>query len=381
MQNTLEQELAAELFNPENLRCPYSVWKRLRTEQPVLRCPLPGTDKWIYIVSRRQDIEYVCSNPALFSSTHDPDVYRWGQLPPEFDPVFEDGGFRLPLTLVNTDPPVSQFWRRIITEALKPGAVKAMKPDLQGLIDSLLDALPLDEIVDFKRDFAVPFPIDTITYVLGLPREDRDFIFEFTNEIIKMVDPVTPLEIAMDAARAVVHGEKYLAPKVLEYRERPLDNLLSAVSNTRYESGELLSMEDALSVTFTTVVAGNETSRNTIVYAVYQLAKRREIWDALKENPDAVPTFVEEALRQASPAAAVPRRATCDTEVAGVPIPEGSSLFLLWGSANHDEEVVQRPEMIDLTRSDARRHMAFGFGVHHCAGIHLAKPSGSSIAV
>jgi cytochrome P450 len=365
--------LAELFFQPVTLSAPFAMWKRMRREQPVLRARLPGTDKDVFFVTRREDIEYVAAHTELFSSRHDPAVYRWGNLGPEFDPVFRDGGVRLPSTLVNTDPPISLFFRKVVLDALSPVRVRAMRPHLQAMTENLLDTLPTSATVDFKQEVAVPLAIDAISYVLGLSQSDRDFIFEFTNAVNRVVDPLTPLPQALEAAARFVAAQKYLIPWIESLREAPSQTMLSAIANTRRQDGALLPMEEALSMAFTVIAAGNETTRNSMIFAAYTLASRPDLAARLRETPEMIPNFVEEALRVGSPSGTVPRTALCDTDLAGTPIPAGATLFLLWGSGNYDEAAIDSPETFDLGRPNVRKHLSFGHGVHYCAGVHLAR--------
>jgi cytochrome P450 len=362
-----------ELFAEPVLRCPHALFARLRAERPLLSLSDGADGPGVYLATRRADIEAICGDPETFSSTPDPAVYRWGALGPEFDEVFAGGGFRLPYTLVNSDPPKAQDYRRIVTEHLGFSRVAALEPRLSALLEPMLQALTPGVAVDFRLAVAVPFPIDAIGLVLGWDRSERDFVLRLTTQIITLVDPITPIETALEAARGLVEGQAHLIPKLEALRRGGNDGLLSAIANGATREGRALTLAESVSMAFTTIVAGNETSRNAILFAVFLLATRPDLWRRLQQDRSQVPAFVEEALRLASPAAVVPRTVTRDVELHGTRLPRGATVFIHWGSANRDERRLDRADEVDLDRPSVRGHLAFGFGLHHCAGLHLAR--------
>jgi cytochrome P450 len=367
-------ELTAEIFAPENLSCPHAIWAKLRDQCPVTKVALPQPQEGVFLVSRKTDIEFVASHPEIFTSEADTRVWRWGgDLGPDFHDIFADGGFDLVHTIVTSDPPRAHKYRMIALEALSPAKVKVRAPALQGIIDELIAAMPEGEAFDFRAAFSVPLPLRAILNVFGLPQADGDFIYWFTCEHLSLVDPTTPLAKAQDNARALVQAQKYLAAKINQCRASPADNFLSYVANWRDAAGNLLSMEEAFSMAFVTLIGGNETTRNALSTAAFLLAQDRALWDRLVAEPALVPAFCEEVVRYGSPATMTPRQVKADTELAGTPMPEGAAVYILWGSGSHDERFFEAPEQIRLDQKNGRAHTSFGSGVHHCAGVHLAR--------
>jgi len=362
-----------EVFTPTALACPHPVWRRLRQEAPVHQVHLPGIAADTYLVSRKSDIEYVCQHPEVFSSHPDPAVWRWGDLGPEFAPIFAEGGYRIVDTIVTSDPPEAARYRKIMNEVLSVSRVHALQPVIQGIIDELLAAIPDGEPVDFRAAFAVPLPLKVIAAILGLPPADSEFVYWFTTEYMMLVDPSTPLERAKQAAKAFVEAQKYLASRIAAYRSVPADNFLSLIANARGDDGERLTMEEALSIAFITTIGGNETTRNALATIAYLLAAQPSLWEALREDERKIPRLVEEGVRYGSPAATTPRRVLRDTELGGVRLPAGATLFMLWGSGSGDETHFEDPAQIRLDRPNWRNHTSFGHGLHHCAGLHLAR--------
>jgi cytochrome P450 len=367
-------DVTGEVFDPGNLSCPHAVWAKLRDQCPVARVSLPQPEEGVFLVSRKADLEFVAAHAELFTSEVDTRVWRWGgDLGPAFAEIFADGGYPPVHTVVTSDPPRAHIYRTIVLEALSPVAVKARGPVLQGIIDALIAAMPDGEAFDFRAAFTVPLPLRAIITVFGLPLEDADFIYWFTCQHLSMIDPVTPLGVAQDNARALVSAQKYLAPKIEAYRVRAADNFLSYVANWRDPEGNWLSMAEALSLVFVTLIGGNETTRNALTTAAFVLARDRALWDRLVADPALVGAFCEEVVRYGSPATMTARQVVQDTELSGTAMPKGAAVFMLWGSGSHDDRFFDAPEQIRLDRKNGRNHTSFGAGIHHCAGIHLAR--------
>ena len=367
--------LGEELFTAQSMSCPHALWRRMRDESPVPKVKFSHSGKAGYLVTRKQDIEFVASHPEIFSSEVDASVWRWGNdFGPEFADIFADGGYQPVHTIVTSDPPRAQKYRKIVLEALSPARIGARRPALQAIVDGLIGKLPGDGVAfDFRKCFAIPLPLSAIMDVFGLPESHADFIFEFSSDFLSLVDPTTPLTTARENAKSLVAAQKYLAPMIERYRAEPADNFLSFVANVRDDEGRVLSLAEALSIALITVIGGNETTRNALATAAYELARRKDVWSALKLEPAKVAAFAEEIVRYGSPATVTPRQLLQDAELAGTKMPKGAAVYILWGSGSHDERAFDGPESIRLDRKGGRNHTSFGFGVHHCAGIHLAR--------
>lgn len=367
-------DLTAEIFTPANLSCPHATWAKLRDQCPVPRVNLPGPDAGTYLITRKADIEFVASHPEIFASEVSPDVWRWGSdLGPDFADIFADGGYTPIHTVVTSDPPRAHKYRMIALEALAPARVKKRAGDLQKIVDDLIAPMPEGEVFDFRAAFTVPVPLQAIISVFGLPLEDSEFIYDFTCAHLSMVDPITPLETARDNARLFVAAQKYLIEKLDQYRKAPEVNFLSYIANWRSKEGEALSTEEALSMAFVTLIGGNETTRNALSTAMYVLARDPELWARLDADRDLIPSFCEEIVRFGSPATMTPRQVVQDTVLNGTPMAKGAAVYVLWGSGSHDDTAFDAPGEIQLGRPNGRAHTSFGYGVHHCAGIHFAR--------
>lgn len=358
-------------FEPDHLSAPAEGYALMRQEAPIFRLPLPGPSP-VFIATRKKDIEAIARDTGTFSSHPVPSVWRWGEFDPEIADIFKEAGYKVVQTLQATDPPVSLAYRGIVEQALNRKKVIAMEPEISAIIDRLMAALPDGERVNFVDAFSVPLPLEVICLILGMPYEDAAFLKFYSDEFTHLVDPVHPLSRALEATKTIVKGYKYFAQMIERLQRTPEDNLTSAIANAEID-GRPLTMEERLSMVHVLIIAGNETTRNALSSAMFVLATRPDIWAVIAANPERIPDFVEEVLRVHAPAATTPRTVMKDTQMHGVDLPRGSSLFVMWASAGQDEATFEAPMAFDMDRKNKRGHITFGMGVHHCVGSFLAR--------
>jgi len=249
-------------------------------------------------------------------------------------------GFPSVPTLLLNDPPAHTRYRRMVQKALTPRALAWMEPLVADVADELVKGLPDATAIGFIEAFARPLPVWAISRVLGLPDDRRDDVHCWT-----------------DAATATIGAQ--LAPERWPQVERDLlDYQLTMASEL--ERRELM-------------VAGNESSLRLLADIVWQLDARPQEWERVRADPERARGIVEEAVRLASPSAAVFRRVVRDTALGGVSLPAGSTLVVSLLSANRDESVFPDGDRFRPGRPPAQRHIAFGQGIHACIGSVLAR--------
>jgi cytochrome P450 len=361
-------------FDPAHLSSPHAGWALLRREAPVYRVHMPQVRVPVYLITRRQEIAHITSHPELFSNSPEPSIWRWGDFEePEIAAVFKEAGYKVVPSLQTAEPPLAQQHRKLLEDALSRREVAALKADIAALIDQLIDGIESEKPFDFVDAYSVPLPLLVILRLLGIPYDQHDFFRKYTDEFAFLLDPTSSTARAAEAAKTIVAGYRYFEQEILKYRERPANNLMSAIANGRFLDDQPASMAEALSICNNTVIAGNETTRNSISSAMFLLARRPDLWQRLKSDRNLAPNFVEEILRYAAPANTTPRRVLADTELAGVKLSKGSCLFILWGSGSLDETVFDCPEAFDIERKNNRAHTTFGLGGRHCPGNILAR--------
>ncbi|MBS0254440.1 MAG: cytochrome P450 [Proteobacteria bacterium] len=223
---------------------------------------------------------------------------------------------------------------------------------------------------DFVEEIAVPYPLIMITSILGLPDSDAPLVLRLTQELFGAQDP--------ERQRSGDHGQAvameffgYLAGVVAERRKEPRDDLMSVVANARLH-GEPLSDMDTLSYGMLLAAAGHDTTSSSVGVGMMQLARNPQEFARLKNDPALIPAAAQEIFRWATPVRHFLRTAAVDTELAGQSIMAGESVCMMYLSGNRDEQAFPEPDRFRVDRSP-NRHVAFGYGAHHCLGRILAE--------
>lgn len=352
---------------------PYPVYAALRETEPVRRMP-DGS----FFLTRYADLVAVYRDAATFSS--DKHV--------EFAPKYGAGS---PLyehhttSLVFNDPPLHTRVRKLIMGALTRRAIADMEPGLIALVDSLLDRIDTQGGGDLIEDFASAIPVEIIGNLLGVPHAHRGPLREWSLAILGALEPVPTTAQHAAGNRSVTEMLDYLRTLVAERRQRPGDpehDVLTRLIQGE-ASGEQLSEVELLQNCIFLLNAGHETTTNLIGNGLLALqecpAAQAQLLHALNGGAaaqEAVLTLaVDEFLRFESSNQLGNRRALRACSVGGVELPEGALVTLCIGAANRDPAQFAAPETLALTR-DPNKHLAFGFGIHQCAGLSLARLEG-----
>jgi cytochrome P450 len=343
---------------------PYPVYAALRRDEPVK--PMPDGS---YFLTRHVDVEAVYKDAARFSS--DKRV--------EFRPKY--GATPLyahhTTSLVFNDAPLHSRVRRLIAGALTPRAISGLEPSLVALVDGLLDSIARKERFDIIDDFAAAIPVEVIGNLLGVPRDERGPLRGWSLAILGALEPAPSAEQLAAGNRAVDEFIAYLQRLVAERRRRPgsaeTDVLTRLIGSEG--DGERLSEAELLHNCIFILNAGHETTTNLIGNGLHLLASWPQERARLLAEPALIATAVEEFLRFESSNQLGNRITTDAVTIGGVAMPAGTPVTLCIGAANRDPALFADPDRLDIGRSP-NRHLAFGFGVHHCAGAVLARLEG-----
>jgi cytochrome P450 len=366
------QEIAAgfdlRALPPDFYANPYPVYRVLRETQPVRRMP-DGS----FFLTRYADLVAVYRDAQTFSS--DKKV--------EFTPKY---GVDAPLlehhttSLVFNDPPLHTRVRKLIMGALTRRAITDMEPRLASLVGRLLDAIAAQGGGDLIDDFACAIPVEIIGDLLAIPHEDRGPLRGWSLAILGALEPrLTPQQEAL-GNRSVTEFTDYLHGLVVQRRRHPGDpehDVLTRLIRGEGETGEQLRESELLQNCVFILNAGHETTTNLIGNALVALQEWPDAKAALLQKLDAgrdvdLSPQVDEFLRFESSNQLGNRRATRSCSVGGVDLPQGALVTLCIGAANRDPAQFAEPDRLDLERAD-NRHLAFGFGIHQCAGLSLAR--------
>lgn len=223
---------------------------------------------------------------------------------------------------------------------------------------------------DFIESIAVPYPLIMITSILGLPDSDALLVLRLTQELFGAQDP--------DRQRSGEYGQdvvmeffQYLGSVVEQRRAQPAEDLMSVLANATL-NGEPLPPITTLSYGMLLAAAGHDTTSSSVGVGMMQLALNPGEFAKLRANPALIPDAAQEMFRWATPVRHFMRTAACDTELGGQAIAAGESVCLMYLSGNRDEEAFDEPDRFRVDRSP-NRHVAFGYGAHHCLGRILAE--------
>lgn len=352
-------------LSPEFYANPYPVYSALRTHEPVKRMP----DGSLFL-TRFRDVQAVYRDPKTFSS--DKTV--------EFKPKYGDSPLYTHHTtsLVFNDPPRHTRVRKLIAGALTARAIAAMEPGLVRLVDGLLDAAAERGRIDLIGEFASAIPVEIIGNLLDVPHAEREPLRDWSLAILGALEPSPTSEQFERGNRAVTEFVDYLRDLVARRRREPGDPqhdvLTRLIQGERGEGGdgEQLSEEELLQNCIFILNAGHETTTNLIGNGLVTLTEWPDQRAALLEDPSLIESAVEECLRFESSNQLGNRMTTSDTEIGGVTVARGTPITLCIGAANRDPEQFAEPDRFDIRRAP-NRHLAFGFGIHQCAGLSLAR--------
>ena len=343
---------------------PYPFYRALREHAPVKRLPDGGV-----MLTRYGDCEFVYKNPKLFSS----DKKR--EFAPKYgtSPLFEHHT----TSLVFNDPPLHTRVRRLLIGAMSPKAIALMQPGLVQLIDDLLDRLEARGRVDLITDFAAAIPIEIIGNLLGVPHAEREHLRDWSLAILGALEPVLSEAAAERGNRAVREFLAYLEGLVARRRAQPGDpdrDVLTKLIQGE-AGGEQLTPKELLHNCIFLLNAGHETTTNLIGNGLVALLQFPDQRKRLIAQPELIRSAIEEVLRFESSNQLGNRITTEAVALAGVELSAHTPITLCIGGANRDPAQFADPERFDIARTP-NRHLAFGSGIHQCAGMGLARLEG-----
>ncbi|GAB2870782.1 cytochrome P450 family protein [Streptomyces mayteni] len=337
---------------------PYRYFAELRQRGPVHRAHLPG-DYEAWLVVGYAEARAALGDPRL--------VKAFPTDPGEEEPDrFAPGPH-----LLITDPPDHTRLRRLVSREFTPGRIEALAPRVQQITDTLLDELLAapERHGDLVSAFSFPLPITVICELLGVPYLDRDRFRAWSQVVTGAPDADT-------ATATLVAMTEYLTGLLAAKRERPGDDLLSALLHTADTAGDRLSQDELLAMCWLLLIAGHETTVGLISNGVLALLRHPEQLAALRADWSLLDNAVEEILRYDGPVPAPTVRFAAEpVEIGGTVIPRRDMVLPVLGDADRDPARFPEPTRFDIRR-ETRGHLAFGHGIHYCLGAPLARLEG-----
>ena len=353
--------------DPDALADPYPTYRRLREHAPVLRM---GS---IVLVSTYSLVREVLSDPDTFSSRRfagDRLEERKATLDPEqlrkLDALVEHQS----LWIAMNDAPDHTRLRKLSATAFTKPRIERLRGSIQAIVDELLDQVEGQDTMNFVSGLSFPLPLRVITALLGASPDRADDIRRWSNEIAKAIG--TEYSNVDDAYEALQEFRTYAVSLINELRTTERTDLFAQLVAAE-EDGVRLSEDELVGMCVLLLFAGHETTTNLITNGLVGLLQHPDQLNILRNDPSRTGKAVEEFLRWNTSNQAVHRTATRDTEIGGVTIKSGDTIRLLQGAANHDEAMFADSDRLDVTRENAGRHIGFGFGIHSCLGLWIAR--------
>lgn len=339
-------------FDPAYAADPFAVWDELRSSCPVARSP---RFRQMVVPTRAAEIDAVARDPSTWSS-RSPLVADFGAM--------ADFGILAPP--ISSDPPYHTAFRKLLLPFFSPQRMDALRPAVAAHADELTAAFR-GAVVDAAVDYAQHIPVRVITMLLGIPAGDGDLFRTWIHQLLE----VGPTDMEQAAIGLVGFGD-YLGGQIAERVAAGFDgdDLISFLAKAELD-GRSLSPDEIFGGCLLLLVAGIDTTWSAIGASLWHLAAHPADQQRLRDEPDLLPTAVEELLRAYAPVT-MAREAVVDTELAGCPVRAGEPLLLPFPAANRDPALFDDPAEVRLDRSP-NRHVAFGVGIHRCLGSHLAR--------
>jgi cytochrome P450 len=341
-----------DILDPGYVVEPYSIWDRLRDQ-----CPVAHSDRWggSWMPTHYADISAVAHDVERFSSR------EVGVIATD-EPI--EGLPDIPLPPISVDPPVHTWSRRLILPWFSHLRVDGYEPMTRALCNELIDRVVDTGRADAAQDYAQRIPVRVISWMLGVPEELADTFTGWVRDVLEFGhDP----ERSVPAWNAIA---AFFIGAMAERRVAPGDDLVSELLRAEVD-GEPVPDEHVLGTLALILIAGVDTTWSSIGSAMWHLATHEGDRRRLATEPALIPTAIEELLRAYSPVT-MARIAATDTELAGCPIREGERVLLNFPAANRDPDAFERADEVVIDRQ-LNRHIAFGVGIHRCAGSNLAR--------
>jgi cytochrome P450 len=359
------QSLLLQLLDPANRANPYPAYDRIREHGPL---DLPARNLTVF--SSYHDCDDVLRHPSsasdrLKSTIAQRQIAEGAEARPLGSPGF-----------LFLDPPDHTRLRKLVSKAFVPKVVKALEPDIEVLVDSLLDKAADAGHFDVVADLAHPLPVAVICRLLGVPLEDEPTFSHASALLAQALDPFISFtgnapDGFEERMQAGLWLRDYLRGLVEQRRHDPGDDLMSALIHVE-ESGDQLTEEEIIATCSLLLVAGHETTVNLIANAILAMLRHPSQWAALGADARRASAVVEETLRYDPPVQMMGRIAADDMTIGEVTVPKGDTMMLLLAAAHRDPAACERPDEFDPDR-ESIRHLGFGKGPHFCLGAPLAR--------
>lgn len=359
-------------FGPATLADPYSYYESRRNEGPVLDVSTP--DRETYLVVDAAAIREILGQPELFSSR--PVGAQGVNLYPRAEALLKEKGFGRTPQFIVMDPPRHTAFRGVLGKVLRGKRFHQMRPQIRAVAEQLIDDFAPAGRCEFTRDYAWKLSVLVIVDLLGVDRARIDEFKRWSDAWVRpLLQPLTEDEM-VDCVTQIAELQHFLVGELAARRQSPRDDLLTDIAHATFDLGQgevPLRQHEQLGLCEMLIVAGNDTTANALSLGMLRLVERPDIADRIRGDGRLLERFAEESLRYESAVQNNFRTLTRATEFRGLRLGQGALVLLSWGAGNRDPRVHAQPQSFDIDRESFRTHLAFGGGIHTCAGAALAR--------
>jgi cytochrome P450 len=360
--------LAFDPADPGFLADPYPGLARLRESARVFHDE--GWGRWF--VTRHEDVRSCLRDKRLGRNFRHVMTEEEVGVPP-LDPRWQAFWGTERWSLLWLEPPDHTRIRKLVAAAFTPRSVESLREPSAELARELLQPLAAAGEMELLYDYAQPYSIAVICRMLGVPLDRHRDLLDWSHRMVKMYEFDVPVEAAEAANRAAAEFTDYVQELIRERRARPRDDMVTALVEAEVD-GAGLSDDEIVSTVIVLLNAGHEATVNTLGNGMLAFARHPEQWRRVVDGDVPAATAIEEMIRFDPPLQLFERWVlTDDFAVGHAAIPRGDKIAMLFGSANRDPRVFQRPDEFDVGRENAAQHIGFGGGIHVCIGAPLAR--------
>lgn len=335
---------------------PYPYYKRLRDEAPVYR----NDDLNFWALTRHADVHRGFRNSTALSN----------KLGVSLDPISRTPEAYRTMSFLAMDDPGHLRLRTLVSKGFTPRRIRELEPRVLQLTHEHLDMALENDGFDYITEFAGLLPMDVISELVGVPRQDRQHLRSLADAVMHREDGVS--DVPQTALVAAMDLLVYYADMVKQRRRVPADDLTSALLEAEID-GDRLGDDEIMAFLFLMVVAGNETTTKLLGNAMYWGARNPDQIGGVHADHSCIPLWVEETLRYDTSSQILARVVAEDIEFHDTTLYEGDTLLLVPGAAHRDERVFDDPDEFRIGRDIGSKLLSFGSGAHFCLGAHLAR--------
>ncbi|MCH8200698.1 MAG: cytochrome P450 [Chloroflexi bacterium] len=351
-----------DIFDAGYVKDPFPVWDELRE-----KCPVAHTERWggSWMPTTYEDLRKIAANIEIFSSRN-PLVANVGEPTEEVGAELEEQ-FSVGAPPISSDPPIHTWSRALLLPKFSIKEVARYEEETRELCRSLIDGFVDKGRADAAVDYAQQIPSRVIASMLGIPQERAGEFTEWVRGFLEY--GLTNVDLRSGAAMQIF---SFLNEQIQERKANPGDDLISYLLQAKAEGApDPIPEPHVLGTCFLLLVAGIDTTWSSIGSAMWHLAQNPDDCKRLIDEPELITPAVEELLRAYSPVT-MAREVTRDAEYNGCPMKENDKILMNFPAANRDPKKFENPDQVILDR-EVNPHIAFGVGIHRCAGSNLAR--------